>query len=430
MEMHTVERLKAIADTGFKIVFIGNTPDRSASYADQLGGHSDADIRAAIVGLVRLSSVASVTDYASVPGALRRLGVHPDAEPSSPAEVLTQHRVDTNGDYYYFYNYNKVSNVDATWTRVPQHTTFPNIDKAANFIAKTVEYSLAGTGKPYQMDPSTGNIRAIPQFTASDGRIRVTVHLAGDEAILVALLSDQEAERNGVKPATTWATNFDAADGELTYATGGKLAIRAKSNANYTVRLNTGRSATASVSDLQPAQTIQDWSLTITSIEAPPNGSTLFQDSVWKDLGPFLLGTKLKPWNEIDPSLARVSGIGTYTGTFNLDRGWGEGGSAYLDLGDVAGAFSVTINGTMLPPQDPANTVVDLGPNAKKGVNTVAIRVATTLYNKVIQEGKPYGLLGTSGAINVSSYRLLFPNTLAQRVAAARASPDPNSGSW
>jgi hypothetical protein len=59
-----------------------------------------------------------------------------------------------------------------------------------------------------------------------------------------------------------------------------------------------------------------------------------------------------------------------------------------------------------LPPQDPSNTIVDLVPHARGGVNTVAVRVATTLYNKVVGPGKLYGLLGTSGAVTVTPYRV------------------------
>jgi len=173
------------------------------------------------------------------------------------------------------------------------------------------------------------------------------------------------------------------------------------------MRLNSGRSATAGVSDLQPTQTVQDWSLTINSIDAPPNGSTLFKDSVWKPLGPFALGATLKPWKDVDSSLERVSGIGAYQGTFTLDRGWGEGGGAYIDLGESAGDFTVSINGAALTQLDQLNTVVDLGPHVKKGVNTVTVQVESTLYNKVVGPGKAYGLLGTRGAVRVIPYRVL-----------------------
>jgi hypothetical protein len=36
----------------------------------------------------------------------------------------------------------------------------------------------------------------------------------------------------------------------------------------------------------------------------------------------------------------------------------------------------------------------------------VAVRVATTLYNKVVGAGKLYGLLGTNGVVNLKAYRM------------------------
>lgn len=118
--------------------------------------------------------------------------------------------------------------------------------------------------------------------------------------------------------------------GSITYASSGKPVIKAEGNASYSVRLNTGKIVTGGVADLQATQTVQDPSLAISAIEAPPNGSTLFPDSVWKELG-HLPSAQPQPWKEINSSLERVSGIGTYTGTFTLDRGWDQlGGGLYL----------------------------------------------------------------------------------------------------
>ena len=60
-----------------------------------------------------------------------------------------------------------------------------------------------------------------------------------------------------------------------------------------------------------------------------------------------------------------------------------------------------------LPPLDQLNTVVDIGAFARSGLNTVVVQIATTLYNKVVHEGKVYGILGTRGAVSVTPYRIL-----------------------
>ena len=408
MTMHVVERLKQLAKAGFKVVFVGKPPNRNASHGDELRGNSDARIQKAIADLLRINGVATAADYSAVPATLRQLGVRADAEPATPVDVLTQHRSDASGDYYYLYNYNKIKmGAGGFGTRSPDRSLYPNIDRAGNLIPKTARFSLLGSGRPYELDAWTGKITAVPAFTNSAGRVEINVHLVGDEARIIALLTDAQAKRNGVTPAGIWAANSDAPDGSVAYADDGKLSVKATNNANYTVKLSTGQSASVGASDLQSAQTVQDWSLSINSIGPPSNGSILFTDSVWKQLGPFTLGATLKPWKDIDLSLEHVSGVGTYQGTFNLDRGWDEGCGAYIELGEVAGAFTVTINGTALRQLDQVNTIVDLGPYVKKGSNHVSVQVASTLYNAVVGTGKLYGLLGKNGEVRVIPYRVL-----------------------
>jgi hypothetical protein len=92
---------------------------------------------------------------------------------------------------------------------------------------------------------------------------------------------------------------------------------------------------------------------------------------------------------------------------FTLDRGFDQHASAYLDLGEVAGDFTVTINGTVMGQLDQLNTVVDLGPYVKRGLNRVAVRVESTLYHRVVGPGKAYGMLGNGGAVPVMPYRIL-----------------------
>jgi hypothetical protein len=407
MTMGTVERLKALASSGLVIVFVGEPPARNASHADELRGHSDADIRQAIEDLLKLSTVARVTEYAAVPATLRRLGCRADAEPETAIDILTQHRVDSNADFYYLYNYNRISDADATSIGPSkEHTRYPNIDKTANFVSKAAQFSLAGTGKPYLLDPWSGVITPIPQFTSVDGHVRVRVQLEGDQAILIGVMTDQQARRQGLKPAMFHVTESDADSQSFTYAQNGDLLLKATQTEEHTVRLSDGALISLRADGVQHRQRIQDWSLTINAVEAPSSGSILFRDSSWKTVGTLKLGSNLRPWREIDASLEHVSGIGSYTGTFQLNKGWNAGGGAYLYLGDVDDSFTVFINGNQLPPQDPSESRIDLGPYTKGGLNTVLVKVSTTLYNTVITPSKTYGLRGNEGIVMVQPYQL------------------------
>jgi hypothetical protein len=109
----------------------------------------------------------------------------------------------------------------------------------------------------------------------------------------------------------------------------------------------------------------------------------------------------LKPWPEI-PALQNASGLGTYTTTFDLPATWTAANGATLSLGEVFDTFTVTVNGRTIS-IDQIGAAGDIGPYLKAGQNTIAVRVATTLNNRlatidddVANRGlvQPYGLVG------------------------------------
>lgn len=117
---------------------------------------------------------------------------------------------------------------------------------------------------------------------------------------------------------------------------------------------------------------------------------------------------ELKPWPEI-PALRHVSGLGTYTTTVDLPAKWTAANGAWLSLGEVFDTFTLTVNGQAVP-MDQLAAEGDIGPYLKAGRNTIAVRVATTLNNRlaeiddeVANRGlvQPYGLVGP---VVVTSY--------------------------
>lgn len=109
----------------------------------------------------------------------------------------------------------------------------------------------------------------------------------------------------------------------------------------------------------------------------------------------------LKPWPEI-PALENASGIGTYTTTFGLPATWTGANGATLSLGEVFDTFTVTVNGRTVP-IDQISAEGDVDPYLRAGQNTIVVRVATTLNNRlakidddVANRGlvQPYGLVG------------------------------------
>ena len=89
----------------------------------------------------------------------------------------------------------------------------------------------------------------------------------------------------------------------------------------------------------------------------------------------------LKPWPEI-PALQNASGLGTYTTTFELPATWTAAQGATLRLGDVFDTFTVTVNDRTIP-IDQISAEGDIGSSLRAGKNTITVRVATTLNNRL-----------------------------------------------
>lgn len=117
----------------------------------------------------------------------------------------------------------------------------------------------------------------------------------------------------------------------------------------------------------------------------------------------------LKPWPQI-PALQFVAGLATYTATFDLPVTWAKGQGALLSLGEVFDTFSVTVNHQPVS-VDQLSAEADLGAQLKPGRNTINVRVATTLNNRLASLDEdvknrgfvqPYGLVGP---VRITPYR-------------------------
>jgi hypothetical protein len=109
----------------------------------------------------------------------------------------------------------------------------------------------------------------------------------------------------------------------------------------------------------------------------------------------------LKPWPDI-PRLQKASGLASYTTRFDLPAAWNAANGAILELGEVFDSFTVTVNGQPVTINQ-ISAQGDVGSFLKAGANTITVRVATTLNNRladldgdVANRGivQPYGLLG------------------------------------
>ena len=345
-----------------------------------------------ISDLLAQRTVSRVDHESDVPAKLRSLGIRPSAEPATPSSVLSIRRRDavTRTDYYFLYNQGIVSPADEPMTLFEPAAGEP-VDR---------DYSLEGTGRPYAMDAWSGKITPIVNYTSAGGRVTLRVRLSRDNGSLIAL--SDSPNRFGAAVPAVHVTRTTADDAVMNRDA---VVIRAFKAGTYATALSNGRTVNSAIGDVPPPIDLTTATWHVAAEDWKPvnpytdtfgvTASQTRKDRVEVDVN------GLKAWPEI-PQLQHVSGLASYTTSFTLPAAWNATNGATLQLGEVFDSFTVIVNGQPVT-IDQISAAGDVGRYLKAGANTITVRVATTLNNRlanldpdVSNRGlvQPYGLLG------------------------------------
>ncbi|MGA2534626.1 MAG: glycosyl hydrolase [Terracidiphilus sp.] len=349
MDLDAARKILALAKAGLPIILVGAAPNQTPGRTPA----DDSTLRTLIGNLMQMKNVHQAAHEADVPALLLSLDIHPGMEPGSPSQVLSAHRRDEakHTDYYFFYNQGMVTPPNEPG----------NLFEPAEGKPFDQQVHLRGAGKPYLMDAWTGKITPIENFVATGDGVSLRLNIAPDDAAIVAI----STSRLGIAPSAP------------------KVGTAASLPAPIDL---TQYKWQLTVEDWQPAN-----DYVTTGVKATETKKEIKQIDL----------DGLKPWPQI-ASLNDVSGIGTYTASITLPAGWKTGTGARLKLGEVFDSFTVSVNGTGIP-MNQISATAEIGPYLHAGANTLAIRVATTLNNRlssldpavakrgIIQE---YGLIG------------------------------------
>ncbi len=388
MPIEIARKILGFARAGLPIIVIGTPPDRTPGNKPE----ADATLKSVIDELLAERSVSRAAHESDVPEKLRALGVRPAAEPASPSSLLSLRRRDdaTKTDYYFFYNQGIMSPPD-------EPTTL--FEPAAGQPVER-EVSLEGRGQPYLLDAWSGKITPIANYKTSGDRITFRLRLSRDNGMLIAL-SEQPNRFGGAAPALhVTQTTADEAVVE-----GNSIVIRAAKSGTYSTTLSNGRTVRSTIAAAPAALdlTKANWSLKVEDWQpANPYATTFGAAAVETRKTQSELDLKeLKAWPEI-PVLQNTSGIGVYTTSIELPSNWTKAHGARLSLGEVFDTFTVTVNDKPVS-IDQLSAAGDIGAYLKPGRNTIAVRVATTLNNRLVKLDddvakrgivQPYGLVG------------------------------------
>jgi alpha-L-rhamnosidase len=348
MTLDAARKILALAKAGLPVVVVGAAPNQTPGRTPK----DDVELQGLMSQLVKMKNVHQVAHEGDVPALLGTLGIRPAMEPKSPSPVLSVRRHDASKqtDYYFLYNEGMVSPPNEPG----------NLFEPAEGKPFDQEVRLEGEGKPYLMDAWTGKITPITKYVSSNGGVSFHLNIAPDDAALVAIS----------------ATGFggSAKDAAGAGSTGVSMDL---TNSKWHL----------SVEDWRPANPYQ----TTTGVKA----AETTKEKVQLDI------TGLKPWPEL-PALKDVSGVGTYTASFDVPSDWKSGNGASLKLGEVFDSFTLSVNGKNVPVNQ-ISAEAEVGPYLHAGSNTIEVRVATTLNNRlssldpdVAKRGliQGYGLIG------------------------------------
>jgi len=361
MAAPVARRLVRFSRSGLPIVFVGQFPERGASYRDREA--EDAAVEEAIAELKLSPNVRLAEDESDVPAALAELGVEADLSfdgTDDSAErcgfgaqcVYSVHRRTGEGDYWFL------------WNDGAETARFTGSFKTDRRV-------------PELWDLWSGDRRAVGLYRAADnGRVELPIELAPGETALVAF------EQGGKK------RHVVSTSAEEVVVHDKRLLVRSTEGGEASATLSDGREVGVEFPELPAPIEPDAWDLHVEG--AVPEGEERHELEL----------SELRDWREI-PELEHTSGTGTYRAAVNVSKEWVDvGRGAYLELGHVEGGVQVRVNGRLVHRAAVPPPRLDVGRLLRWGKNRIEVELTTTLNNRLAEmspqrtETQPYGLLG------------------------------------
>lgn len=340
-----VQYLATYAAAGLPIVISSGLPSNYSS-GNQV---AVSKAKTTFQGLLSHSNVHQVP-LEGLAASIRSMGIIPRVQVQSNGSWYLRWRETSSGDIYvWIYN--------------------DGADSTGNL-------TFATTGTPYFLNAWTGEEELIFEYTATSGSTRVPLALKKHETRIVKFTTKTRLLRHVT-------ASSDAALGFNVQLLGSLIQAKvAYSSSLSTVSTSFGIPQTFRTTGVQPAHTINNWSLVIEHWGPPDNLYNLDVDARKENLTVPIEGPSLRSWKDL--GFPDVSGIGFYSTTFDWNpsllysTGW-----AYLIFPPVSDGVVGTLNGKRLPVFDITNPTADIKSYLKRGKNLLEFKVSSTLKNSL-----------------------------------------------
>ncbi|EKJ72346.1 hypothetical protein FPSE_07466 [Fusarium pseudograminearum CS3096] len=343
------QKLVQLADAGLPMVVVGSLPNTT------IGSNGQDVVSKSIAKLQgsNHSNVVFIKSSDSLLDALDRLSVQPRVKTGSEAtrNLYTVLRSDNGSDYLFLVNQGSSATFE---------------------ITAEVEQGKV----PYRLNAWTGQQVAMASFKRSSGKVTFEVSLKRDQTAIVAFTSGKSKTSIISQSKNVVDASYDS--------TGDDLIVVLKDTKAASLTLSNGQTknipAMSSTDKKQLLNIdISNWNLTLESWVPGPDETKSASVKKTMDLG---IQKTLKPWSEI-PGAQNVSGVGTYTTTFQVPRVPVKDSIAVLQFGPVLNTIQAWVNDKQLPVIDIYDAQVDVSDYLVSGSNTIRVEVASTLFNAV-----------------------------------------------
>ena len=391
MELSSGKKLLEIARDGLPVLFVNHNHEtivhegpevrheKAASVSKSLAD-SDEELKTVISQIKALPNVLEVDSPAEALPALQSLGVYPRVAYSEPNnKILTVSR--RAGDVFYTFVYSYKFKVEQ------------------NAAPYSFELQLVGEGVPYRMDDWTGEVSRVGTYEIRNGRTCIPMTLRTGEAALIALNLSEAADT--LHAVSTTADQIRIQDGQM-YAV-------AEHSGDYETVFSNGEKKSVHVEVPESISlprwdiVIEDWNEgeKVVNLEEKFGHVTREVYYTTKKTRLSFKNSELRPWKDLPatqeqldqlagetPSMAHVSGLGTYRTVFDIPGQWSDQNGAYLSIASTGGGTAaVWVNGQKAPALNTRTLKVDISGLVRPGKNTIEIEVASTLTNRMLQRG-------------------------------------------